>query len=189
MKNFDLLLRSGKTIFRYDNISLLLWTENTNTLKSYFQRATKSHLLEKIASGIYGLYQYDILELAASLRNKSYVSLETVLQREWIVQQVNPDSISLISDNTINKTIAGKEIKFYKIKDEILLNPLGISYTGKYMIASRERAICDMIYLFWEFSSGTLSNIDFEKLERIAALYNKTTILHIKKLIQNATKK
>ncbi len=186
MKNFDLLLRSGKTIFGYDNLSLLLWTQNTNTLKSYIQRATKSRLLQKIASGIYGLYQYDILELAASLRNKSYISLETVLHGEWAISQ--SDSITLVSDNTIRKTITEKEIRFYKIKDSILLNPIGINYTGKYMIASRERAICDMIYLFGEYPIADLGVVNLEKLENIASIYNKATILYIQKLIKHATK-
>lgn len=188
MKNFDLLLRSGKTIFGYTNLSLLLWTQNTNTLKSYIQRATKGRLLQKIASGIYGLYQYDILELAASLRHRSYLSLETVLHAEWVISHIDSSLITLVSDNTIQKTIAGKNIKFYKIKDSILLDPVGINYMGKYMIASRERAICDMIYLFGESSLGNLSNVDFEKLENIACIYNRTTISYIQKLIQNATK-
>ena len=186
MKNFDLLLRSGKTIFGYDNLSLLLWTQNTNTLKSYMQRATKSRLLQKIANGIYGLYQYDILELTASLRHRSYISLYTVLQGEWMVSQTR--SITLVSDNTIHKTIAEKEIRFYKIKYSILLDPIGINYTGKYMIASRERAICDMVYLFWESSLDNLSDIDLKKLEKIANIYNKSTISYIQKLIKNATK-
>lgn len=186
MKNFDLLLRSGKTIFGYTNLSLLLWTQNTNTLKSYIQRATKSRLLQKIANGIYGLYQYDILELSASLRHPSYISLETVLQGEWTIPQA--DSITLVSDNTIHKTIAGKHIKFYKIKESILLDPIGINYTGKYMIASRERAICDMVYLFWESSLDNLSDVDLEKLEKISSIYNQTTISYIQKLIKHATK-
>ena len=85
MKNFDILLRSGKTIFGYKNLSLLLGTQNTNHLKSFIQRAIKQNLLQKITSGIYGLYSYDILELATSLRHKSYVSLETVLYRERLI--------------------------------------------------------------------------------------------------------
>lgn len=104
-----------------------------------------------------------------------------------MISQFDSDSISLVSDNTIHKTITGKEIKFYKIKDSILLNPIGINYTGKYMIASRERAICDMVYLFGECSPGDLSIIDFEKLEKIASIYNHTTTSYIQKFIKNAT--
>ncbi len=80
MKNFDILLRSGKTIFGYQNISLLLGTQNNSTLKSFIQRAVKQGLLQKLANGIYGLYSYDFHELAASLRSRSYISLYTILQ-------------------------------------------------------------------------------------------------------------
>ncbi len=180
MKNFDLLLRSGKTIFWYKNLSLLLGTENINTIKGFIQRAQKQNLLEKIANGIYALHSYEFLELAASLRQKSYISLETVLQKEWIIFQDYSNTVTLISDNTLEKNIAGKVIQFSKIKDTILLNPLGIEYTGRYLIASKERAICDRIYLSSSYYFDNLSGVDFQKLEKIAMIYNKTTILHIK---------
>ncbi len=187
MKNFDILLRSGKTIFGYKNLSLLLGTQNINTLKSFIQRGIKQNLIQKITSGIYGLYSYDILELAASIRPKSYISLETVLHREGIILQDYAHMVTLVSDNTLGKDIAGKHIRFSKIKDSILLDPIGISYTGKYLIASKERAICDMIYLFWEYHFDNLAAVDLWKLEKIATIYNKTTIVYINKLIKNAT--
>ena len=56
------------------------------------------------------------------------------------------------------------------------------------MIASRERAICDMIYLFGEYPLADLGVVDLEKLENIASIYNKVTILYIQKLIKHATK-
>lgn len=188
MKNFDILLRSGKTIFGYHNISLLLGTQNNSTLKSFIQRAVRQGLLQKLANGIYGLYSYGIRELAASLRPRSYISLHTILQDDWVTSQNSTTPITLVSNNTLSKSIMGRDITFYKIKDSILLNPIGINYTGKYMIASRERAICDMIYLFWECSTLNLSDLDLSKLEKIASIYNKTTISYIQKLIQNATK-
>ena len=95
--------------------------------------------------------------------------------------------MTLISDNTLNKDIAGKHIQFSKIKDSILLNPIGIEYTGKYMIASKERAICDTIYLSPESHFTNLSGVDIEKLREIATIYNKTTLVHIHKLIKNVT--
>ena len=105
MKNFDLLLRSGKTIFGYSNLSLLLGTDNINTLKSFIQRAVKQGLIQKLANGIYALYTYDPLELAATLREKSYISLETVLQKNGIIFQDYSNAITLVSDNTLEKHI------------------------------------------------------------------------------------
>lgn len=187
MKNFDLLLRSGKTIFWYSNLSLLLGTDNTNTLKSFIQRAIKQRLLQKLANGIYALYVYDPLELASTLRTKSYISLETVLQREGIIFQDYTNTITLVSDNTLEKNIAWKAIQFSKIKDALLLNPIGIEYSGKYLIASAERAICDRIYLSGESYFDNISRIDLEKLKQISTIYNLTTQVSIQKLIKNAT--
>lgn len=70
-------------------------------LKSYIARAVKQNLLEKVASGIYTLHQYDFLELAASMRPMSYISLEVALYG------ISDDTsqISLISNNTLSKKI------------------------------------------------------------------------------------
>jgi hypothetical protein len=104
-----------------------------------------------------------------------------------VIFQDYSSTITLVSDNTLEKNIAWKQIRFSKIKDSILLNPIGIEYNGKYLIASRERAICDRIYLSWEYYFDHLSGVDLEKLENIATIYNKATLLHIKKLIKDVT--
>lgn len=186
MKNFDKLLHSWKTVFHYADISLLLWVDNLNTLKWFTKRAVKQNLLRKIADGIYGFLQYDTMELAASLRKKSYISLETVLQLSGIIFQDYSNTITLVSDNTLQREIDEKQIQFFKIKDTILLNPLGIDYNGKYLIASKERAICDRVYLSWEQYFDNLNSVDFDKLKLISQIYSKTTILHIQNLIKNA---
>ncbi len=186
MKNFDVLLHSWKTVFSYVDLTLLLGTSNINTLKSFTQRTVKQNLLEKITNGVYAFKKYDFLELASSMRKKSYISLETVLQKEGVIFQDYSHMVTLVSDNTLEKGVAGKIIKFSKIKDSILLNPLGLEYTGRYFIASKERAICDRVYLSGDYYFDNLSGVDFQKLEEIASIYNKSTFLHIKKLIKHA---
>ena len=187
MKNFDKLLNSGKTVFRYSDIRLLLGIENLNTLKWFTRRAVTANLLRKITDGIYSFQKYDFLELTAILRKKSYISLETVLQKEWIIFQDYSNTITLVSDNTLEREIGGKHIQFFKIKDSILLNPLGIEYNGKYLIASKERAICDRIYLSGEQYFDSLRSIDVAKLAEISKIYNKATIVYINNLIKDAS--
>ena len=55
-----------------------------------------------------------------------------------------------------------------------------------YMIASKERAICDRLYLSKNYYFDNLENVNLEKLEIISEIYNKRVILDIKKLIKNA---
>lgn len=186
MKNFDKLLDSRKTVFNYSDIGLLLWENNKNTIKGFIYRAVRQKLLEKVSNGIYALKKYDFLELSASLRKKSYISLETVLQKEWIIFQDYSNTVTLVSDNTLEKQISGKVIKFFKIKDSILLDPVWLDYNWKYLIASKERAICDRVYLSGDYYFDNLTNVDYIKLEEISKIYNKRTILTIKKLIKDA---
>lgn len=87
MKHFDILLHSGKTVFDYASLGLLLKTTDRDMLKSFIQRAVKNNLLQKVENGIYSLGNYDLYELTGSLRKKSYISLETVLQKEGIIFQ------------------------------------------------------------------------------------------------------
>ncbi len=187
MKYFDILLHSRKTVFGYSDLALLLATSDRNLIKSFIQRAVKQHLIYKVENGLYTLEHYDILELSASIRTQSYISLETVLQKSGIIFQDYSNTITLVSDNSLEKHIAGKEIRFSKIKNSILLNPIGIHYTGQYMIASPERAICDLIYLSPDSYLDHPTSVDLVKLRDISMIYPKSTQDRIQKIIKHAT--
>lgn len=78
-----------------------------------------------------------------------------------------------------------KKFVFHKLKDSILSNPLWLKNNWKYLIASKERAICDRLYLSKNYYFDNLSEIDFEKLEEISKIYNnKRLVLEINKLIK-----
>jgi hypothetical protein len=81
------------------------------------------------------------------------------------------------------------KFKFYKIKDSVLLNQLWLEHKKNYIIANKERAICDRIYLSKNYYFDSLEWVDFEKLEEISKIYNnKRVILEVKKLIKNYAK-
>jgi len=183
MKNFDKILNSNKTVFSYNDLSLILWINNRETLKSYFFRALKSKIMFNIYKWIYILANYNKYELAIKLKKKSYISFETVLKDNWIIFQDYLTTIFLASDNTISKKIWNINYQFNKIKDSILLNPLWLINKKNYTIASIERAICDKVYLSSNYYFDNLENIDKQKLIEISQIYNKRVILEIKKLI------
>jgi hypothetical protein len=54
---------------------------------------------------------------------------------------------------------------------------------GKYMMATKERAICDRIYLTPSYYFDNLSNLNIKLLEKLSTIYNNSTNLRIKKLI------
>jgi hypothetical protein len=56
------------------------------------------------------------------------------------------------------------------------------------MIASLERAICDRIYISPNYYFDNLSDVNWDKLEEIAQIYNKRVIKEIKLLRKNYAK-
>jgi hypothetical protein len=104
-----------------------------------------------------------------------------------VIFQDYSSTITLISDNTLSREIGGMHVQYSKIQSSILHNPLGLEFTGKYLIASKERAICDRVYLSGEQYFDNLNGVDFEKLITLSEIYNKTTAKHIRNLIKNAS--
>jgi len=187
MNNYTKLLHSWKTVFlKWDIMNILKFNTNM-ALDKFVYRAKKTWLLDNIFYWIYVFKNYNIFEFACKLKKKSYISLETVLKKEGIVFQYY-ETIFLISDNSLEKKVLWKTFKFNKIKNDILLNPLWLSNEWNYLIASKERAICDRIYLSKNYYFDDLSNIDFEKLIEIWQIYNKRVILEVNKLVKQYVK-
>ncbi|MDQ7008707.1 MAG: hypothetical protein Q9M94_00245 [Candidatus Gracilibacteria bacterium] len=192
MENNTKILHSDKTVFTKKDILNILDFNTSMALDKYLFRAKKEGFLENPFYGIYTLKKYDIFEFACKLKKKSYISLETILKKEGVIFQYY-ENIFLISDNTLEKKIKieGNKINnfsFNKIKDSILLNPLGLINKGNYTIASAERAVCDRFYLSKNYYFDDLSNLNFEKLEQISQIYNKRVILEINKIIKKYVK-
>lgn len=185
MKFLDKILSSWKTIFTYDDINILLWIENRETIKSYLARWVKSWIFKSIYKWIYVFNKYDIFELSMKIKTNSYISLETVLKQNWVIFQDYSNTIFLASNNSILKNIWWNYFKYNKLKDSILYNPLWIINKWNYLIACTERAICDRIYLSPNYYFDNLENIDKQKLSEISQIYNKRVILEIKKLLKN----
>lgn len=185
MKYLDKILNSNKTVFSYEDISILLGIKNKNTIKSFITRLIKSWIFKSNFKWIYTLNKYDIFEFASKLKKNSYISFETVLKQNWIIFQDYSSIIFLASNNSISKQVDNIYFKYNKIKDDILYNPLWIINKWTYLIATPERAICDRIYLSPNYYFDNLENIDKQKLADISQIYNKRVILEVKKLLKN----
>lgn len=182
--NFKKLIASWKTVFRVQDLSMILSIKE-QSVRNYLTREKWLQTLKNIWGGIWIITSiwYNPFELGCKLRKKSYISFETVLQKHGIIFQDYSNSIFLASDNTLEKKIDGKNYVYRKLKNSILLNPIGIVHMWEYMIASKERAICDMVYLHRSYHFDNLQNIDTQTLAEIASMYNKRTILEINSLI------
>jgi len=186
MKYIDKILQSKKTVFTYDDITVLLSIDNHDTIKSFFARWVEQGVFVSIAQGIYGLRDYNRFELAAKLKKSSYISFETVLKASGIIFQDYSHIIFSASDNTITKQNNSTTFTYLKLKDSILTNPLWLINTGHYIIATPERAICDRLYLSADYFFDHLEWLNYTLLEAISQIYNKRVILSIQQLIINA---
>jgi len=186
MEYIEKILNSKKTVFNYNDIKNLIWISNKNTIKSFFQRWVKLWIFINIYKWIYVLKNYSNLELWVKLKNNSYISFETVLKKEGIIFQDYWNTLFLASDNSINKELWYFNFKYLKLKYSVLTNPKWLINKWNYIIASKERAICDRIYLSKNYYFDNLEWIDKEKILEISQIYNKRVILEIKKLFENA---
>lgn len=186
MLNIEKIISSEKTVFTISDLKKILNVESSYSIRNYLSKQWKKEILNNLYYWIWAFKKYDLFELATKLKKNSYISFETVLKKEGIVFQDYGDTIFLASDNSIEKKTQDNTFKYLKIKDSILYNPLGIVHKWNYSIASKERAICDRLYLSKQYYFDDLEHIDLEKLEQISKLYNKRVILEVNKIIKDA---
>lgn len=185
--NISELHLSWKTIFSIRDIELLLWIKR-QSVRDFLDEQRKKWVMKNEYRGLWSIVWKEVnyYELAYKLKKKSYISFETALQFHGIIFQNYSSIISLASDDTREKKIWDFFYSFKKIKNDILLDPIGVEYHAEYSFASKERAICDIIYLKSWFYFDNLESINFIKLEEISKIYNKRTQLEIKTIIKDA---
>lgn len=181
MSNLEKLLKTWKTVFTVDDLKKILDTTNEASIRNFLSRTGKKETLQNLYYWIWWFKHFDIFELACKINKNAYISFETVLKKEWVIFQYY-ETIFLASDKSIEKSWFWNNFKTYKLKNSILLNPLWIEHKWNFMIASKERAICDKLYLSSNYYFDNLSDINWEKIEEISQIYNKRVIKEIKSL-------
>lgn len=176
MSDFILeLYKKPQTIFTLKEISLLFPKIPYKNLKSRVNYFVLVGKLKNLRKGIYAKDNFNFLELANKIYTPSYVSLETVLEKEGIIFQ-KYQTIFLASYLTRRIKVAGREIFYRKIKDEILLNNLGIEEGDSYFIATKERAFLDAIFLYKDYHFDNLKPLDWDKVEELKSIYSNKAL-------------
>ena len=181
------LANTGQTVFSLTELSNANKEYIGTKLNSAVKYLVKNNDLIRISKGLYSLNNnYSVQEFANKFRIPSYISLYTVLLESGIVFQPYT-SIYLLSKRSETKSINNINIVYRNIKDEILLNPLGIKNINGVFKATPERAICDKIYLDGDEYFDNLRNINWELVNSINKnVYNDNKV--ISKWIQKNTK-
>ena len=183
MKNLQKIIKTWKTVFSINDLQKILWYKNTQSVRNFVLRWTKNWFFKKCQNWIYCLENVNIFELANKLKTISYVSLETVLKQKGVIFQDYWNTIFSVSNRNLEKESLWYKFLYFKIKDDILLNPLGLENHWTYVIATKERAICDKLYLNKNYYFDNLDFIDKEKLYQISQIYPKYVILEVKKIL------
>ena len=163
--------REDRTVFRLNDIALLVGEENFQTLNKKLNYYVRTGKLENPRKGIYAKPQYNEEELACSIFAPSYISLEYVLQKSGIVFQYDS---TITSVSYLSRSIeAGKLTFLYrKIKGNALVNTLGITRHSNHInIATAERAFLDIIYLDKKCYFDNLNPLNRELVQKILPIY------------------
>ena len=181
-KLHQLLTASSKTVFTTRDLGNIWAYENYNSLLERIEYFTKTNRLQKLRKGIYAIAGIDVneLELANKLRSPSYISFETVLHKDGVTFQWDK-RITLASNESINLKVDGHNIIFRQIKDSVLLNKADIIDEKNYYIATKERALLDMLYINSSFQFDNLRGMNFEKINDLLDIYKRKSLNNIVK--------
>lgn len=170
-QDFILKLYSQKeTVFTIDEISLLFPKISYKNLRDRLYYFTKTGKIKRLHQGIYAKNEYNSLEVANKLYTPSYISLETVLQKEGIVFQ-SYDSIFAVSYVSREIIINGHKIIYKQIREEVLVNRAGLEEKEGYAIATKERAFLDAVFLYKNYHFDNLAPLDWDKIELLKNIY------------------
>jgi predicted transcriptional regulator of viral defense system len=159
MNKLNILLKSNEKLFHTQDLALLWMVENRNTLLTTIKRYVKKGILIQIVKGFYStvpINEIDKFELGTSLIHRyCYVSCETVLFLEGVINQV-VYPITYVSSISTKIEINGILYIYRQAKPELLLNSDGILQKKGYFMATKERAISDMMYFNPKYYLDTL---------------------------------
>lgn len=183
------LLRSIKTVFSSKDIAMLWHETTTSATRVRLNYFVKKGELYRIRKGLYAKNdEYNRLELATRILTPSYVSFETVLVKEGLIFQYY-EPIFIASYTTREITIDQQIYSFRKIKDEILVNTIGIEHISETSIAIKERAFLDMLYIDPHFYFDNLNSLDWDKVFDLLPIYtNQRLVTKVNEIYSKARK-
>ncbi|MBU4210933.1 hypothetical protein KKC08_03695 [Patescibacteria group bacterium] len=182
MKKKDLALalyKNLQTVFSVKELTLMFSEISYKNLKRRLNYLVKQGKLRSVRRGILVKESYSIRELVNKIYKPAYISLETVLLDEGINFQ-SYKSIFAVSYLNREIEVDGTKIVYRRLKDEVLLNSLGVIRKENCVIATKERAFLDAVYLYRNYCFDNLSVLDWKKVFDIAPIYkNKSFVKRV----------
>lgn len=150
LNRFAELAKLGEVLFHTGDLANLWSITNINTLYTTIKRYVKQGLLFRIHKGFYSLkpaHEIDPLLVGVkALHGYAYVSTETILREQGIIQQ-EISAITLVSEKSLRFSVAGVAYYSRKLPDRFLYQQKGVvMQESGVRKAGAERAIADLLY-------------------------------------------
>ncbi len=181
--NIEKLVTSQKSVFTTDDLAIIWNIADRQKLIGRIKYYLRKQRLIHVYKGVYAYGDYTPLEVAQKLVPASYLSLYTTSQLHGLSFQ-HYSSVYCMSLSSKTYSIDGQKFVYHKLKPAAFYSNLGLIDTGRYIMASRERTICDMLYVWPQAAFDNLASVDSKLLLQISAIYdNKRLQKDIDRLI------
>jgi len=180
------IYKDKRTVFNLQEIALIVREPDFARLKQRIHYYLKSGKLLNIRRGIYAKDNYSAEELACKIYTPGYISLDYVLRKSGMIFQYD-ECITIVSYLRRSISVDGYELKYRKIKNDILYNAAGITVNDNGIsIASPERAFLDILYLNIEFHFDSIHNLKLQIVFSLLSIYQSDQLSkRVKDLLQN----
>jgi len=184
--SIEILLENSQKVFDVSDLARIWgYTDfvKVKNLASYYKDKNK---LFRVAQGIYSTTNKpDMFEVAQKLQTPSYITYHTALTFYGINFQFY-SSIHCFSNRKREVKVFDQNIIYHQVKLDILFNSIGVEQKEHYNLASKERAICDSLYISPSIAFDNLKNFDRNKLLEISQIYeNKRVEREVQRIIKN----
>lgn len=170
MYRINELLKLDRKLYHTQDLALLWGVTNKNTLYTAIKRYVKRGILVSVYKGLYStvpLDQLNPLELGkAIIHNYTYLTNESVLNQLGVINQIS-HGYTFVAKKSQTVDVGGLTFFYRKLKDNYLLNPIGVIDNNGILTASLERAVADMLYFDPLYHFDLPENINWKKVKQI----------------------
>jgi hypothetical protein len=175
-KNFmTAIYRSKQTVFTLRDLSVILGKKNYDNLKRTVNYYIKKGVLHNLRRGFYMKDDFDPFELAVKIYPPAYIGFETVLFKEGVIFQYNP-TIAVASYLSREIEVGTYLFKYTKLKGTVLSSPEGLVFKDFYVLAGKERAFLDILYLNKDFYVDHAARLNKKRLLAIVKIYDNHSL-------------
>lgn len=176
---FARLALLGEIVFHIDDLANLWQIFNSNTLHTTLKRYVQQGLLFRVYRGFYAIKPTNKIDAfllgQKALHGYSYVSTETILAQEGIIQQ-KMNYITFVSSKSLKFSIGENNYKSRQLNEKYLYNDCEIIKKDGIMIATLERAVADLLYFNPKAYLDGANLIDWKKVNEIQRKIGYPTI-------------